>query len=164
MADPRMLSLHLEGDSRRDSFRQARALVEAACGHMTVMGDIGGLLAPDDPGDGPTLQAPLGVGTSFYLRDGDNLHPLVIGVNSVGRLPDNTIVIRDEHVSRRHCAVIVHSDGRCELHDVASKNGTMLNGRKIPGPSRLVSGDEILLCTRRLQFLAGPQPQAKSAG
>jgi pSer/pThr/pTyr-binding forkhead associated (FHA) protein len=162
MPDPRMLSLHLEGDSRRDSFRQARALVEAACGQYTIAGDLA--LLPNDPGDGPTAQGPPGVGQTFYVRDGDNLYPLVVGVNSVGRLPDNNVVIRDEHVSRRHCAIIVHSDGRCELHDVASKNGTILNGRKIPGPSRLTPGDEITLCTRRLQFLTGPQAAAKHAG
>jgi pSer/pThr/pTyr-binding forkhead associated (FHA) protein len=163
MSDPRMLSLHLEGDSRRDSFRQARALVEAACGQYTIAGDLAALPA-DDPGDGPTIQAPPGAGGTFYVRDGDNCHQLVIGVNSVGRLPDNTVVIRDEHVSRRHCAIIVHSDGRCELHDVASKNGTILNGRKIPGPTRLAPGDEIILCTRRLQFLTGQHVPVKHAG
>ncbi len=162
MPDPRMMSLHLEGDSRRDSFRQARALVEAACGQYTIAGDLG-VLPSADPGDGPTVQAPPGVGGIFYVRDGESLHPLMVGVNSVGRLPDNAVVIRDEHVSRRHCAIIVHSDGRCELHDVASKNGTVLNGRKITGPTRLSPGDEILLCTRRLQFLSGPQNPVKQA-
>ena len=56
MPDPRMMSLHLEGDSRRDSFRQARALVEAACGQYTIAGDLG-VLPADDPGDGPTVAA-----------------------------------------------------------------------------------------------------------
>ena len=44
------------------------------------------------------------------------------------------------------------SDLRCEIHDVASKNGTLLNGKKIPGPTRLQSGDQITLCGRRLTF------------
>jgi len=87
-----------------------------------------------------------------YLKDGSNVYPLHLGMNSVGRLPDNDVVVRDECVSRRHCAVVIHSDLRCELHDVASKNGTILNGKKIPGPTRLQSGDQVTLCNRRLTF------------
>ena len=41
---------------------------------------------------------------------------------------------------------------RVELHDVASKNGTLLNGKKIPGPTKMQSGDQITLCGRRLTF------------
>ncbi|QEG29459.1 Transcriptional regulatory protein EmbR [Gemmata obscuriglobus] len=73
-------------------------------------------------------------------------------MNSIGRLPDNDVVVNDECVSRRHCAIVVHSDLRCELHDVASKNGTILNGRRIPQPTKLQSGDQITLCNRRLTF------------
>ena len=68
---------------------------------------------------------------------------------TIGRLPDNDVVIRDECVSRRHCAVVVHSDLRCELHDVASKNGTLLNGKKIEGKTRLQSCFHNTLCNRR---------------
>jgi pSer/pThr/pTyr-binding forkhead associated (FHA) protein len=99
---------------------------------------------------------PLGNGLAgrftFYLKDGVNVYPLHVGMNSVGRLPDNDVVVRDECVSRRHCAILIHSDLRCELHDVASKNGTLLNGKKIPVPTRLQSGDQITLCNRRLTF------------
>ena len=95
--------------------------------------------------------------TFAWLQDGDHVHQLSVGVNSVGRLPDNQVVLRDEHVSRRHCAIVVHRDGRCEVHDVASKNGTLVNGRKIASPTMLRPGDTLLLCTRKLTFLAGPQ-------
>jgi pSer/pThr/pTyr-binding forkhead associated (FHA) protein len=89
-----------------------------------------------------------------------------MGMNSVGRLPDNDVVIRDECVSRRHCAVVIHHDLRCEIHDVASKNGTILNGKKIPNPSRIQSGDQITLCNRRLTFhISECTPeQAEAAG
>ena len=40
-----------------------------------------------------------------------------------------------------------------KLVDQYAKNGTLLNGRKINGPTRLKDGDEITLCERRLQFL-----------
>jgi len=35
---------------------------------------------------------------------------------------------------------------------VASKNGTILNGKKIPQPTKLQFGDQITLCNRRLTF------------
>jgi pSer/pThr/pTyr-binding forkhead associated (FHA) protein len=166
MTDSRFQSVHLEGlPSRRDEFRAARQRLEDACGQYTLLGDLAELAA-GDPGDGLTatispaaLQA-----NTYFLQDGDRLHPLCVGVNSVGRLPDNQVVLRDEHVSRRHCAIVVHRDGRCEVHDVASKNGTLVNGRKIAAPTALKPGDTLLLCTRKLTFLAGPTgPEAKPA-
>jgi pSer/pThr/pTyr-binding forkhead associated (FHA) protein len=116
-------------------------------------------LVDDDRLNAPTLAAPAGAPGNlvagrftFYLKDGVNIYPLHLGMNSIGRLPDNDVVVRDECVSRRHCAIVIHSDLRCELHDVASKNGTLHNGKKIPAPTRLQSGDQITLCNRRLTF------------
>jgi hypothetical protein len=165
MSDPRFQSMHLEGQPRRDLFRAARQAIQSACGAHTLAGDLN-LLAEDAEFDASTLAAPPGgfppgaAGRfTFYLKDGSNIFPLRVGMNSVGRLPDNDVVIRDECVSRRHCAVLIHHDMRCELHDVASKNGTLLNGKKIPGPSRLQSGDQITLCGRRLTFHIAELPQ-----
>jgi pSer/pThr/pTyr-binding forkhead associated (FHA) protein len=101
------------------------------------------------PGDVPVKQA----GTHCWLLDRGRQIPLKVGLNSVGRLPDNDVVIDDATVSRRHCAIVVHSDLTIEVHDVASKNGTMVNGAKISGPTRLRDGDEIGLSDRRLTFL-----------
>jgi hypothetical protein len=139
-------------------FRAARQAIQAACGQQTLAGDL--RMASDDRLDAPTLAVPPGGAAppgpkgrfAFYLKDGSNVFPLHFGLNSVGRLPDNDVVIRDECVSRRHCAVVVHHDLRCEIHDVASKNGTLLNGKRIPGPTKLQSGDQITLCGRRLTF------------
>jgi hypothetical protein len=153
-----MQSLYLEGQPRRDQFRAARQAIQAACGSHTIAGDLR-LLASDERLDASTMAAPpgasLGASTgrfTFYLKDGANVYPLHVGQNLVGRLPDNDVVIRDECVSRKHCAIVVHTDLRCELHDIASKNGTLLNGKKLEGPTRLQSGDQILLCNRRLTF------------
>lgn len=158
MSDPRLHSLHLEGQPRRDNFRSARERLQAACGSQTLAGDLR-LLDEADLGASTVAAPPGGIVSNpllgrftFYLKDGVNVYPLHVGMNSIGRLPDNDVVIRDECVSRRHCAVVVHSDLRCELHDVASKNGTLLNGKKIPQPTRLQSGDQITLCNRRLTF------------
>jgi hypothetical protein len=165
MSDPRLHSLHLEGQPRRDQFRAARQAIQAACGNHTLAGDI--RILGDGPIDAATMAAPppgtpspAGTGRfTFYLKDGTNVYLLHMGLNSVGRLPDNDVVIRDECVSRRHCAVVIHHDFRCELHDVASKNGTVLNGKKIPIPTKIQSGDQITLCNRRLTFHISEAPQ-----
>jgi FHA domain len=154
MSDPRFLSVHLEGLPRRDAFRAARERLQNGCGSYTLAGDLALLDEPkseqDLDGQTATHIAPNGV---YWVQDGENLYPLTSGVNSVGRLPDNSVVIRDECVSRRHCAIVIHRNGTCEIHDVASKNGTLVNGHKISGPHRLKPGDRITLCNRQLVFL-----------
>ena len=169
MSDPRLHSLHLEGQPRRDLFRAARQALQAACGSQTLAGDLR-MLADEEQLHASTIAVPPGgmpaspLGRfTFYLKDGGNVYPLHAGLNSVGRLPDNDVVIRDECVSRRHCAVVIHHDLRCELHDVASKNGTLLNGKKIPGPTKLQSGDQITLCGRRLTFHIAELPAEPAA-
>jgi hypothetical protein len=163
----------LEGQPRRDTFRAAREKLQNACGSQTIAGDV--RVLSDEHLGASTLAAPAGGPTpgiagrfAFYLKDGTNVFPLHVGMNSIGRLPDNDVVVRDECVSRRHCAIVIHSDLRCELHDVASKNGTLLNGKKIPEPTRLQSGDTITLCNRRLTFhiaeLANEPPPPAVAG
>jgi hypothetical protein len=161
MVDPRLNSVHLEAP-RRQEFRRAREALLGARGLQTVMAENG-----PAPGDGPNtlVQAPPTPGTAppglkFWLVDRDYIYPLKVGLNTIGRCPDNDVVIPDAYVSRRHCAILVHSDHHVELHDVASKNGTFLNGRKLTGPTRLQSGDEIQMCDRRLVFLCrADQPE-----
>ncbi|MFO0938813.1 MAG: FHA domain-containing protein [Gemmataceae bacterium] len=161
MSDPQFQSIHLENQqTRREQFRIARRALEEQCGNQTLAGDLG-LLSAGDPGDGPTIDGPIGLAHAYWLTDGTHTHQLSIGVNSVGRLPDNQVVIRDEHISRRHFAIVIHSDGRCEIHDIASKNGTVLNGKKINGPTKIKPDDEITICTRRMTFIAGDPPPSK---
>lgn len=152
MPDPLFHSMHLEGQPRLAEFRAARERMEHGCGQLTLGGDLG-WLAEGDSGRADTRALNNPLYCSFWVQDGEHLHTLAVGVNSVGRLPDNSVVIRDECVSRRHCAIVVHRDGSCELHDIASKNGTVLNGSKIHGPTKLRPGDKITLCAKLLVFL-----------
>lgn len=155
--DPRLLSVHLEGNPRREAFRAARGRVENAAGGHTVAGEVRLPLGSEArdlktlaPGEVPVKPQ---AGTQCWLLDRGKQLALKVGLNSIGRLPDNDVVIDDATVSRRHCAIVVHSDLTIELHDVASKNGTTVNGRKIQGPTRLRDGDEIGLSERNLTFL-----------
>jgi hypothetical protein len=153
MNDPRLQSIHLESAPRRDDFRRARQRVQGALGSHTLAGDIRQLQQPGDITyvHGSGLSGPPN-GACWLLDHGRQI-PLKVGLNSIGRLPDNDVVIDDATISRRHCAIVVHSDLSVELHDVASKNGTTINGSKMGGPTRLKDGDEITLCERRLTFV-----------
>jgi hypothetical protein len=154
MNDERLNSVHLPAP-RRESFRAARQALLGSCGPATLAGDRHDL---DSLAGSATAVRNLGgslpTEARFVLVDQDYVYPLKVGLNTVGRLPDNDVVIHDPYVSRRHCAILVHAGDGCELHDVASKNGTLLNGQPLQGPSPLASGDQILLCERRLTFMA----------
>jgi hypothetical protein len=155
MADPRLNSVHLEAP-RREDYRRAREALLNARGFRTMAAeqcDLRALEADDSHTlvQEPEQHAPAGL--KYWLVDKDAIYPLRVGLNTIGRSPDNDVVVQDSYVSRRHCAVLVHAGENCELHDTASKNGTFLNGRRIPGPTRLASGDEIRMCDRQLVFL-----------
>jgi hypothetical protein len=151
MTDSHLNSIHLPAP-RREEFRAARQAVLQACGSQTLMG------ARPEPatGSGTNVweQEDGSACAAFVLVDRDHVYPLKVGLNTVGRMPDNDVVIHDPYVSRRHCVIVVHAGDGCELHDVASKNGTLVNGQKIQGAARLAPGDQICMCERRLTFQA----------
>jgi len=154
MADPRLNSVHLEFP-RREQFRQARDVLLNARGWQTVLAEQKDIAAesnrPNTIVQNERGQAPPGV--RFWLMDDSFIYPLKIGLNTVGRSPDNDVIIQDGFVSRRHCAILVHASKGAELYDTASKNGTFLNGHKLAGPTHLRSGDEIRMCDRNLVFV-----------
>jgi len=68
---------------------------------------------------------------------------------TVGRLPENTIYIPDERLSREH-ARIEFQDGTFFLNDLGSRNGTALNGSLVSSPQALHGGDTIELGSNTL--------------
>lgn len=61
----------------------------------------------------------------------------------IGRDDECDLVVHDERVSRRHAYLKVHPDGRAELHDMGSANGTYVNGHRITGPVMLSGGEQL---------------------
>jgi ABC transport system ATP-binding/permease protein len=59
------------------------------------------------------------------------IHELHTGVFTIGRSPSSDIVLDDPLVSRRHAELRLLPDGRRQLVDVGSFNGTFVNGRRI---------------------------------
>lgn len=158
MFDARLNSVHLES-MRREEFRAARDEVLSSRGEQTLAGEQRAAVEVAAGAQNTAIQnlpenaAVAGALAGYVLMDHEFIYPLKVGLNTVGRMPDNDVVVQDAYVSRRHCAVVIHTNDRCELHDVASKNGTYLNGHKIAGPTRLYSGDQIRMCNRNLVFL-----------
>jgi pSer/pThr/pTyr-binding forkhead associated (FHA) protein len=122
------------------------ALDQRPVGLLAAVGDSHTIVAEAKNSPPPTAD--------FWLLDREGVYPLKIGVNTIGRLPDNDVVIQGPYVSRRHCAILVHAGDGCELYDIASKNGTYVNGLKLSGPTHLASGDEIRMCDRNFVFMS----------
>ena len=81
---------------------------------------------------------------------------LVKSSYTVGRSPDNDIVLEDSDVSRRHCMLRLRGSGY-EVDDLGSRNGTYLNGRKI-GKASLKNGDQLQIGHHLLSYLVGDVP------
>jgi hypothetical protein len=153
MSDSRLNSIHLPAP-RREQFRLVRAALLGTTGDATIAGSLppnASYAAPDrtsyeDGNQGDRVRS------TYVLVDNNHVHQLKVGINTVGRMPDNDVVVADPYVSRRHVAIVVHSNGGCELHDVASKNGTLINGRTLSGPTPLHAGDQIRLSDHLLIF------------
>lgn len=59
---------------------------------------------------------------------------------SIGRTPENDLPIADSSLSRRH-ALIENFEGRFNLSDCGSSNGTFINGKPVTGASELSDWD-----------------------
>jgi hypothetical protein len=158
MGDSCLNSVHLE-PPRRIRFRHARQALLDACGDHTIAFQRQIQLEkpsknPFDSHSGSGSRS--GINGRYWLSDGQKTYPLKVGINTIGRAPDCDIIVEDGCISRRHCVVLVHAGNHCEVHDVASKNGTYLNGAKLGRPSPLRSGDEILMSGRHF-FLIDKQ-------
>jgi pSer/pThr/pTyr-binding forkhead associated (FHA) protein len=158
MADARLNSGHFDELPRRFQYRQARQGLMSARGVLTLTAEHFGPWI-NDTGDWPSNQ-PLELdeilpGVKYYLFDyqGRCSFPIKTGFNTLGRLPSNNIVLEDISISRRHCVVLAHARGGCEVHDTASMNGTFVNGQRVRNPVALVSGDWVQVSKRLLRFV-----------
>lgn len=68
--------------------------------------------------------------------------PLEAQETTIGRWPDNDVVIADRWISRHH-ARIVRRGLRYAIEDLGSKNGTFVNGQRLTAPQELEDGDRI---------------------
>ncbi|MEU9290959.1 FHA domain-containing protein [Streptomyces sp. NPDC048275] len=79
-------------------------------------------------------------------RSPTTFHQLALGrVMHIGRALENELVVSDLQVSRRHAEFHATPDGRYEIHDLGSHNGTYVNGMPIAkGGSALLGPNDIV--------------------
>jgi serine phosphatase RsbU (regulator of sigma subunit) len=66
------------------------------------------------------------------------------GSYSVGRNPDSNFFINDKTVSREHARFEVLDQEKCRVTDLGSRNGTVVNGRRIEKAADLKIGDLVM--------------------
>src|SRR5439155_22166802 len=77
---------------------------------------------------------------------------------TVGREEGCDLVLADDpEASRRHAYLTALPDGRCEIGDLGSRNGTFVNGRRLSEPVALSGGGEVRMGQTVLVALA-PEP------
>src|SRR5262249_61490203 len=88
---------------------------------------------------------------SYRLIVGDREIALAHGAHIIGRSADAAIFVDDGGVSRQHARITIGADGAI-LEDLASKNGTMLDGRAVGAPMPLADGSMIVVGATALKF------------
>lgn len=156
MSDSPFSSVHLHTLPRRQDYRRARELLLRSRGDQTLAAERAVTLKGQPAS--PTMIDKGTVSPRYVLRCGDVAYPLTVGLNTIGRFAENSVLLPQRHISRRHCAIVVHAGSGCELHDLASKNGTFLNGQRLAKPTWLVAGDQIRLCDQLFVFTTEDAP------
>lgn len=91
----------------------------------------------------------------------DSMILLTNGEATIGRDPTSAIAVVDPSVSRRHC-VVRREDGRFQIKDLESRNGTLVNGVAIRD-HWLLHGDEIATGDSVFLFLLEEDERATPA-
>jgi S1-C subfamily serine protease len=73
---------------------------------------------------------------------------------TLGREGSSNLVLRDPKASRRHASVRELPDGRAELTDLGSRNGTFVNGQQVVGSVVLRGGEELRIGDTLLRAIA----------
>jgi pSer/pThr/pTyr-binding forkhead associated (FHA) protein len=80
----------------------------------------------------------------------EDMYPIKEGVTTIGRDSDNDIQLTSSNISRHH-ARITNLTSVCEIEDLNSSNGTLVNGDKVTAIT-LKHGNEITLADEVFRF------------
>ncbi len=91
---------------------------------------------------------------------------LTSGINSIGRMPDNKVCIRNDRYISGHHATIEADPRVFRLIDLGSTNGTFLNGLRLTTNEAIAisEGDEVTLGGTVYVFHLGPPRASSDAG
>jgi serine phosphatase RsbU (regulator of sigma subunit) len=80
----------------------------------------------------------------------------------IGRNPPADLILEGSTVSRRHCRVEL-ADGRLQISDLTSTNGTYVNGERLSGPVLLDDGANLGIGVYRLRYHRRAQDETTEA-
>ena len=83
------------------------------------------------------------ISSKGLLRDMSGKKISISGDIRIGRHPDSDVWVNNRNVSREHCRILERDD-TCFIEDCSSRNGTLLNGKKIE-IKQLSNGDIIAI-------------------
>jgi transcriptional regulator with GAF, ATPase, and Fis domain len=92
----------------------------------------------------------------------DSTIPLPEGEATLGRDTSNAVNVVDPSVSRKHC-MLRREDGRFQVCDLGSRNGTLVNGQQVKA-EWLEHGDEIAIGDSSFLFLIEEDKPCHAAG
>ena len=78
---------------------------------------------------------------------------------SIGRGPDNDLVVDDDEISRKH-ALIEKKDDRFAIGDYRTGNGTFVNGQRVQQSAEIHAGDVIRIGKLELEFVIAAEHPA----
>jgi diguanylate cyclase (GGDEF)-like protein len=78
---------------------------------------------------------------------------------TLGRVPDNDVVLEDDSVSRRHAEVVQRGETWFVV-DVGSRNGTLHNEAELPREAPLSHGDRIKIGSTIFKYLTGADAES----
>ncbi len=121
--------------------------IEMECFYETEsINDTVSILSPIRPQTPPTAPGSL----AYLIVGTDQFVSLETNMITIGRAPENQLVLDEPSVSRYH-AQIRWSSGKHILFDLGSRLGTFVNGQKIQ-QHHLIPGDVIRISNIRLVF------------
>jgi len=150
-------------DLRADAQKLPRAEFEQRHGRVFLL-----LSATDFAAPRPLMSTEVGIGGPARMESTASLSLVVYAIRrnghsaghliTVGRAPDNDVVVPDASISRFHAYVKEGADRQWLIQDAGSTNGTSVNGHSVPrqgsgSPTALKSGDDVRLGQVELTFL-----------
>jgi pSer/pThr/pTyr-binding forkhead associated (FHA) protein len=100
---------------------------------------------------------------TFWLRYRGTRFPIRRGEYILGRSPYCSIVVSNALASRQHCAVRLTSEGLV-IVDLSSRNGTLVNGKRLEGERPINAGDIIRIGSDSIEVLLAEGSAAKRLG
>lgn len=111
---------------------------------LEYLNDDGPSRAAPSYGSGPNTTPVLAARPLVLLMREDTRERLALNVpgGTIGRAPNNQLVLSDDSVSRIHSEIRLNA-GAVTLSDAGSLNGTLLNGKPLKAPAWIKTGDTI---------------------